>query len=96
MPWAEAHRLQELENAYEEDIDDVFDVAAVRCALDLRLKNLESELHQVPCLDLCWCWAAPGQASLRRRHQQRVRGGHSLLQPAADCTTQVAVKQSAH
>ena len=27
--------------------DDVFDVGAVRSALDLRLKSLESELHQV-------------------------------------------------
>ena len=38
---------EELEAAYEEDIDEVFDVAAVRNALDLRLKALESELHQV-------------------------------------------------
>lgn len=27
--------------------DDVFDVGAVRSALDLRLRSLESELHQV-------------------------------------------------
>lgn len=38
---------EELEAAYEEDLDEVFDVAAVRAALELRLKNLESELHQV-------------------------------------------------
>lgn len=38
---------EELEMAYEEDLDEVFDVAAVRSALDQRLKNLESELHQV-------------------------------------------------
>ena len=38
---------EELEAAYEEDLDEVFDVAAVRNALDLRLKSLESELHQV-------------------------------------------------
>ena len=34
--------------AYEEDLDEVFDVAAVRAALDSRLRSLESELHQVP------------------------------------------------
>jgi hypothetical protein len=38
---------EELEAAYEEDLDEVFDVSAVRCALDERLKSLESELHQV-------------------------------------------------
>lgn len=38
---------EELEAAYEEDLDEVFDVAAVRAALEQRLKNLESELHQV-------------------------------------------------
>ena len=38
---------EELEAAYEEDLDEVFDVAAVRSALEQRLKNLESELHQV-------------------------------------------------
>ncbi|GAB4820130.1 hypothetical protein N2152v2_007176 [Parachlorella kessleri] len=38
---------EELEQAYEEDLDEVFDVAAVRAALEQRLKNLESELHQV-------------------------------------------------
>lgn len=38
---------EELEAAYEEDLDDVFDVAAVRAALEFRLKSLESELHQV-------------------------------------------------
>jgi len=38
---------EELEAAYEEDLDEVFDVAAVRAALEGRLKSLESELHQV-------------------------------------------------
>ena len=38
---------EELESAYEEDLDEVFDVAAVRAALEQRLKNLENELHQV-------------------------------------------------
>eukprot|EP00884_Botryococcus_braunii_P010410 jgi/Botrbrau1/19370/Bobra.0338s0005.2 len=38
---------EELEAAYEEDLDEVFDVSAVRSALDERLKALESELHQV-------------------------------------------------
>lgn len=38
---------EELEAAYEEDLDDVFDVAAVRAALEGRLRSLESELHQV-------------------------------------------------
>ena len=38
---------EELERAYEEDLDEVFDVAAVRAALESRLRSLESELHQV-------------------------------------------------
>ncbi len=46
---------EELEAAYEEDIDEVFDVAAVRNALDLRLKSLESELHQVHVAPCCSC-----------------------------------------
>ncbi len=37
----------DLEAAYEEDLDDVFDVAAVRAALEGRLRSLETELHQV-------------------------------------------------
>ena len=39
---------EELESAYDDDIDEVFDVTAVRNALESRLKALESELHQVP------------------------------------------------
>ena len=35
-----------LQAAYEEDLDAVFDVAAVRAALEARLRSLESELHQ--------------------------------------------------
>ena len=42
-----ARLREELECAYEEDLDEVFDVAAVRIALEHRLKSLESELHQV-------------------------------------------------
>ncbi|KAL4857467.1 Dynamin-like protein ARC5 [Chlorella vulgaris] len=38
---------EELESAYDEDLDEVFDVAAVRAALEQRLKSLELELHQV-------------------------------------------------
>jgi hypothetical protein len=38
---------EELESAYEEDLDEVFDVGAVRSALEDRLRSLESELHQV-------------------------------------------------
>jgi hypothetical protein len=38
---------EELESAYDEDLDEVFDVAAVRTALEQRLKSLESELHMV-------------------------------------------------
>ncbi|KAK9918350.1 hypothetical protein WJX75_003404 [Coccomyxa subellipsoidea] len=37
----------DLEAAYEEDLDDVFDVASVRAALEGRLRSLETELHQV-------------------------------------------------
>ena len=38
---------EELECAYDEDLDEVFDVGAVRLALEGRLKNLESELQCV-------------------------------------------------
>ena len=44
---------EELEQAYDEDLDEVFDVAAVRCALESRLRSLESELHQVTPLPGC-------------------------------------------
>lgn len=50
MPLIDAfptHLREELEAAYEEDLDDVFDVGAVRAALTARLHSLESELHQV-------------------------------------------------
>ena len=46
---------EELEQAYEEDLDEVFDVAAVRCALESRLRSLESELHQVSNHAPSWC-----------------------------------------
>lgn len=42
---------EELESAYDDDIDEVFDVTAVRNALESRLKALESELHQVRHID---------------------------------------------
>ena len=38
--------MHTLQAAYEEDLDEVFDVAAVRAALESRLRSLESELHQ--------------------------------------------------
>jgi len=38
---------EELEAAYAEDLDAVFDVTAVRAALEGRLRSLDSELHQV-------------------------------------------------
>lgn len=37
---------EEIESAYVEDLDGVFDVGAVRDALNVRLHALESELHQ--------------------------------------------------
>lgn len=44
-------RLREqLEEAWESDIEDVFDVKAVRTALEFRLKNLEAEKQQVGLL----------------------------------------------
>ena len=52
--------------AYEEDLDAVFDVAAVRAALEARLRSLESELHQAralaPLTSLTRSSAARGQA----------------------------------
>jgi hypothetical protein len=42
-----ARLREELECAYDEDLDEVFDVGAVRVALESRLKNLESELQCV-------------------------------------------------
>lgn len=41
---------EELEAAYAQDLDGVFDVRATRSALDGRLRSLESELHQVESL----------------------------------------------
>ena len=38
---------EEIESAYIDDLDAVFDVGAVRDALNTRLHSLESELHQV-------------------------------------------------
>ena len=38
---------EEIESAYIDDLDAVFDVGAVRDALVSRLHSLESELHQV-------------------------------------------------
>lgn len=38
---------EEIEQAYMDDLDAVFDVGAVRDALNTRLHALESELHQV-------------------------------------------------
>ena len=37
---------EEIETAYVDDLDGVFDVGAVRDALNTRLHALESELHQ--------------------------------------------------
>ena len=38
---------EEIEAAYVDNLDGVFDVGAVRDALNTRLHSLESELHQV-------------------------------------------------
>ena len=46
---------EELESAYDDDIDEVFDVTAVRNALESRLKALESELHQVSHYHVTTC-----------------------------------------
>ena len=45
---------EEIEAAYVDNLDGVFDVGAVRDALNTRLHSLESELHQVgqPCNSL--------------------------------------------
>ena len=41
---------EEIETAYVDDLDGVFDVGAVRDALNIRLHALESELHQASLL----------------------------------------------
>ncbi len=72
---------EELEQAYEEDLDEVFDVAAVRCALESRLRSLESELHQVctSCPYLSWVRATPlstlGRCPLHERAYRKVACG---------------------
>lgn len=54
-------RLREdIETAYVDDLDGVFDVGAVRDALNNRLHALESELHQVSknskiCKQMLYC-----------------------------------------
>ena len=62
---------EELECAYEEDLDEVFDVAAVRVALEQRLKNLESELHQVERLQQKFAMIHSTLASQQQQQQQQ-------------------------
>ena len=66
---------EELESAYDDDIDEVFDVTAVRNALESRLKALESELHQVRLTE-----HISGHSNLSERNAvtPRVTGLHSF------------------
>ena len=63
---------EELEAAYEEDLDEVFDVAAVRAALEHRLKSLESELHQVERLQQKFAMI---HSTLAQQQQLQTNGG---------------------
>lgn len=49
---------QELESAYTQDLDGVFDVTAVRSALEDRLRGLNFELNQanLPAVPIYWVW----------------------------------------
>ena len=53
--------------------DDVFDVGAVRSALDLRLRSLESELHQVRLPEIALNSFECGRWSSAREHCGRAR-----------------------
>lgn len=64
---------EELECAYDEDLDEVFDVAAVRLALEHRLKSLESELHQVERLQQKFAMI---HSTLASQQQQQTNNGH--------------------
>jgi hypothetical protein len=77
-------RLREtLEAAFEEDLDNVFDVAAVRSALENRRSRLEKELHQVELIQEKFTvihhhLTSPlGQSTLRRERQAEAASSHA-------------------
>ncbi len=63
---------EELEAAYAEDLDAVFDVAVVRAALEGRLRSLDYELHQVLLL-------TPSSPSTQSAHWKMLFPGHAFL-----------------
>lgn len=65
---------EELDSAYVDDLDAVFDVTAVRGALEGRLRSLDSELHQVPPLAAISAAANSSLEGCRMRKR-----GHSAI-----------------
>eukprot|EP00879_Flechtneria_rotunda_P028913 GHRR01031150.1.p1 GENE.GHRR01031150.1~~GHRR01031150.1.p1 ORF type:complete len:172 (+),score=76.33 GHRR01031150.1:189-704(+) len=65
-------RLREqLEEAWQNDVEGVFDVKAVRTALEARLKNLEAEKKQVRSRTTCSALSMRACLLLRQSRQQR-------------------------
>ena len=63
---------EELEAAYAEDLDAVFDVTAVRAALEGRLRSLDYELHQVLLL-------TPSSRWNQIAHWKMLLSGHAFF-----------------
>ena len=76
---------EEIESAMEEDLDSVFDVGAVRAALDARRAKLENELHQMERI----------QEKFHSIHSQlaRMTGGADVAQGLATQGREAAAKR---